>query len=165
MPTDEVADRFDDLVGELVYSMLVVTARHEDTRAGCLVGFTTQVSIDPVRYLVCLSTSNRTYRLAEKSDQLAVHVVPADRLDLAELFGGETGDDIDKFAHVPWEEGPAGLPLLADCPRRFVGRVRERVPFGDHVGYLLDPLFVETATSYAPLTSPRALAVDAGKEA
>ena len=45
-------DGLDTFVGGLDYPMYVVTTRVGDDRAGCLVGFTTQTSIDPQRFLV-----------------------------------------------------------------------------------------------------------------
>ena len=96
----------------------IVTACHGDRRDGCLVGFATQASMKPARMLVCLSTANLTYRIAVSSPRLAVHLVPADRHDLALLFGGETGDDTDKLSDVAWTAGPGGVPLLDDCPRQ-----------------------------------------------
>ena len=115
-------DTFDALMGELDYPMFIVTVAHGGERSGCLVGFATQCSIDPPRFLVCLSKANHTYRVARHAELLAVHFVPADAEPLAELFGGETGDRVDKFARCEWHPGPGGVPLLADCPNRFVGR-------------------------------------------
>src|SRR4051794_6670774 len=97
---------FDDLMGTLDYPMLIATAREADSLAGCLVGFATQASIDPSRFLVCLSDKNRTYRVARRARHLGVHLVPAHAARLAELFGGETGDEVDKFARCSWHEGP-----------------------------------------------------------
>ena len=136
-------DRFDAFVDGLDYPMFVVTAANAAERAGCLVGFGTQASIEPPRMLVCLSVANRTYRVARHTDLLAVHLLDPARRDLAELFGGTTGDDVDKFARCRWTRGPEGVPLLEDCPRRFVGRIVDRHGLGDHVGFLLDPLRVE----------------------
>ena len=96
---------FNALVSELDYPMFVVTTAAGGERAGCLVGFATQSSIDPPRFLVCLSKQNRTYRVARDADLLAVHSLPADATDLAELFGGETGDRVDKFAQCDWRPG------------------------------------------------------------
>ncbi|RAY16122.1 oxidoreductase [Actinomadura craniellae] len=145
------ADRF---VDGFDYPMFVVTAADPGTgeRAGCLVGFTTQTSIDPFRYLVCLSTRNRTFRIAAAAPVLAVHAPARDQTDLAELFGGETGDEIDKFARCAWQPGPHGVPLLTDCPRRLVGEIRARVDLGDHHGFLLAPVEVWTGAGTAPLT-------------
>ena len=35
-----------------------------------------------------------------------VHFVPEEAEDLAELFGGETGDEVDKFERCAWRPGP-----------------------------------------------------------
>ncbi len=94
----------------------IVTACHGDRGDGCLVGFATQASMKPARMLVCLSTADLTYRIAVSSRGLAVHLVSADRHDLAVLFGGETGDDTDKLSDVAWTAGPGGLPCSSIAP-------------------------------------------------
>jgi len=99
MPSD-----FDALVGDLEYPMFIVTARAGDEPLGCLIGFATQLSIDPPRFLIGLSHKNRTFRRGGDSDVFGVHAVPDDAAELAELFGGETGDEVDKFARVAWHE-------------------------------------------------------------
>jgi flavin reductase (DIM6/NTAB) family NADH-FMN oxidoreductase RutF len=137
---DHAVNEFESLVGRLDYPMWLVTTVARDELAGCLVGFTTQTSIDPGRFLVCISDKNRTYRVAREADAMAVHLVPADRRDLAELFGGETADDADKFTGTDWHEGPHGLPLIDGCPTWFAGRILDRLRLGDHVGFLLEPL-------------------------
>ena len=131
---------FERLVARLDPPMFVVTAAHDGRRAGCMVGFTTQASIDPPRMLVCLSVKNYTYRVAVGAELLAVHVLSSDEGPLARLFGGETGDEVDKFGRVEWTPGPGGVPLLEECERRFVGKVLGRFELGDHTGFLLDPI-------------------------
>jgi flavin reductase (DIM6/NTAB) family NADH-FMN oxidoreductase RutF len=122
--------------------MYVVTAADPDTgeRAGCLVGFATQCSINPFRFLVCVSHANHTHRVAGRSRMLALHALSAGQHALAALFGELTGDEVDKFARCRWTSGPEGMPLLDECPRRLVGRVLDRFDLGDHSGYLLDPV-------------------------
>jgi flavin reductase (DIM6/NTAB) family NADH-FMN oxidoreductase RutF len=136
---EDAGQAFNGLMGELDYSMLIVTAAAHGQRAGCLVGFATQCSVDPSRYLVCLSEKNRTLRVATHSDALIVHFPGADQVALVELFGAETGDEVDKFARCSWHEGPRGIPLLEDCQRWFAGTIVDRVPLGDHVGFVLTP--------------------------
>jgi flavin reductase (DIM6/NTAB) family NADH-FMN oxidoreductase RutF len=155
---------FDDLVSELDYPMFIVTTAAGGERSGCLVGFATQASIDPSRFLVCLSVKNHTYRVARAATHLAVHFVPADREDLAELFGGETGDEVDKFARTEWHEGPGGVPLVDGCANRFAGLILERLDFGDHVGHLLEPVAVEYGTQGAEFTFHRARQIHPGHE-
>jgi flavin reductase (DIM6/NTAB) family NADH-FMN oxidoreductase RutF len=95
---------FDAFVAGLDYPMFVVTTAHDGERAGCLVGFTTQVSLHPPR-------------------------------------------------------------LLEDCPRRMVGRVLLRQEYGDHVGYLLEPLSMHGTGATAALGFEQAEDTDAGHPA
>jgi len=130
---------FLELAGSLDYPLFIVTAAKDDRREGCVIGFATQSSFDPPRFLACLSRENRTYRLALIADALAVHLIPRERADLAKLFGGQTGDDIDKFERCAWHAGPRGLPILDDCPSWFAGTIEAHLNLGDHVGFLLEP--------------------------
>jgi flavin reductase (DIM6/NTAB) family NADH-FMN oxidoreductase RutF len=140
--SDAAVDRFHGLMAVFDGTMLIVTTvAPGGERSGCLVGFATQCSIDPARFLVGLSVENHTYRAVEAgAERLGVHLVPAGRLDLARRFGGTTGDETDKFAAVAWREGPGGVPLVEGCPDWFVGRIEERVALGDHVGFILSVL-------------------------
>ena len=131
-------DDFQTLLSAMDYPMFVVTCCDGDDRAGCLVGFATQCSIDPPLFLVCISQTNRTERIARQAGFLAVHLLSPGEGPVARLFGSETGDEVDKFEQCRWEAGPGGAPLLAECPNRFVGRVVDRRETGDHVGYVLE---------------------------
>lgn len=129
-------DPFTDVVDVPMY---VVTAAADGARAGCLVGFASQCSIDPPRFLVWLSTANHTFRVARRAAYLTVHVLERDQRELAELFGGRTGDQVDKFALTGWRPGRDGSPVLAQVRTWFTGRVERCVEGGDHMGFLLSP--------------------------
>ena len=131
------------LAGALNYPVFIVTAADGDEREGCVIGFASQTSFQPARFLACLSRANRTYRFARDTGELAVHLVPREQKGLVDLFGGETGDEVDKFARCEWRPGPRGLPILAGCPSWFAGEILERIDLGDHVGHLLAPFEVE----------------------
>ncbi|MFC9819925.1 flavin reductase family protein [Streptomyces erythrochromogenes] len=134
-------DTFTDL---LDYPMYVVTAAAGDRRAGCLVGFASQCSIDPPRFMVWLSKANHTYTVARTASHLAVHTLRDDQRRTAALFGGRTGDDTDKFEHLAWRRSPhAPAPILEDAAAWFLGRIEGHTDGGDHVGFLLAP--VETS--------------------
>ena len=138
-PNDEVGSSFDAVVEAMNNAIILVTTRAEPgDRSGCLVGFATQCSINPRRYLVCISNKNHTCAVARRAEHLAVHVIPRAAMDLARLFGEETGDEVDKFARCEWSEGPFGVPVLAGASGWFVGRIAERVELGDHIGHVLD---------------------------
>jgi flavin reductase (DIM6/NTAB) family NADH-FMN oxidoreductase RutF len=131
----------DAFIGRLDPEMYVVTAVAGGERAGCLVGFASQTSIEPVRFMVWLSKRNRTCHVARSADRLAVHLLGRHQRALAELFGGETGDDTDKFARTGWDPGPDGTAVLREPVAWCVGAVERRVDGGDHVGHLLTPLW------------------------
>lgn len=133
---------FSDLVGDLEYPMMIVTAAAGGEKAGCLVGFATQCSIEPPLFAVWLSRRNHTFRVAQDAEVLAVHFPSSADAPLAALFGGETSDEVDKFARCRWREGVGQAPVLEDCVRWFIGRVIARIPTEDHVGFLLEPLEV-----------------------
>ncbi|NJC65257.1 flavin reductase [Planosporangium flavigriseum] len=147
--------------------MFIVTAVHRQTgaRAGCLVGFTTQCSLEPDRFLVCLSQNNHTYRVAMHAEVLAVHGLDPAQRELAALFGAQTGDEVDKFARCSWRSGPSGVPILSDCPRHFVGEVLDRFPLGNHTGFLLRPQDAEGDSARSPLMFSQVSDLDAGHPA
>lgn len=148
-----MTEAFEKLVSLLNYPMFVVTTRAGDESAGCLVGFASQVSIHPHRFLVGLSKRNHTYRVAEAADHLAVHLLERRHCELARLFGSETGDSVDKFARCAWHSGPAGLPILDDAAGWFVGSVLNRYDVGDHVGFLLEPVAGDAPEKFEQLVT------------
>lgn len=132
------------LVSHLDHPMFIVTVATDQQRAGCLVGFATQCSQHPPRWYVGISKLNHTYDVAATASLAVVHALGADNVALARLFGEQTGDDIDKFAHCAWRPGPDGrTPVLDGCPRWFAGEVVDRVEPGDHLGLVLAPFTAE----------------------
>ena len=119
--------------------MVIVTAAAPDgRRSGCLVGFWTQCSIRPPRVLACISKANHTLPVATAAPVLAVHWLADDDQRLAELFGGETGDEVDKFEHCSWQPGPEGVPVLDGVKGWIAGPIVGRFEVGDHVAFVLD---------------------------
>jgi flavin reductase (DIM6/NTAB) family NADH-FMN oxidoreductase RutF len=124
--------------------MFIVTALGRDgERAGCLIGFATQCSVKPPRFLACVSKENRTFDVVNKAENLVVHFLGSAQRPLAELFGGETGDEVDKFSLCEWSPGPGGVPVLDGVPGWFAGRVLDRHDLGDHIGLRLEPIEAE----------------------
>jgi flavin reductase (DIM6/NTAB) family NADH-FMN oxidoreductase RutF len=160
-----VDDRaFQSLMVRLDYPMFIVTTAGGGERDGCLLAFATQTSIHPPRFLACISDKNRTYRVAQRAETLVVHLVPEHGRGLAELFGGQTGDDVDKFERCEWHEGPGGVPVLDGCPTWFAGRILERIPLGDHTGHLVEP-FGGNDAGDRPLGFAQAKEIHPGHEA
>ena len=131
-----VTGKLSSITGTLDWPMIVATTAAGDDVAGCLVGFHTQSSIDPECWLVCISKVNHTYPVVRRARTLVAHFLRADQLELARIFGTETGDVVDKFAQCPWHRGPDGVPVLDGCDW-IAGPIVGRFDLGDHEGQLV----------------------------
>jgi flavin reductase (DIM6/NTAB) family NADH-FMN oxidoreductase RutF len=134
----DATNAFEAIMADVEPPSYVVTAADGDDRVGCLVGFATQCSIEPPRFGVWLSKLNRTYRVARSSSTLLVHVLREGDGDLAQRFGGETSDEVEKFAGIDWSPGPDGCPVVERLDW-FAGAVMDRLDTGDHVAFVLAP--------------------------
>ena len=134
----EAAEGLATFLDRVDYPLYVITARSADGEmSGCLAGFVTQCSIDPPNFLVCVSKTNHTLGVAERSSGMGLHLLGEDQLDLARLFGEETGDLVDKFTSVDWRLGSTGAPLLVDTAVSMEGDVLGHFSVGDHEAFLL----------------------------
>ncbi len=137
----EVPDEtFEEFMTMLDLPAFVVTTQAAGQPAGCLVGFATQTGVTPPRFLVGLAKGSHTFGVASLSQHLAVHVLSRRHRALAELFGCQTGHQLNKFDRCSWRAGPQGMPMLDDAIAWFVGRIVSRFDVGDHVAYLLEPV-------------------------
>jgi flavin reductase (DIM6/NTAB) family NADH-FMN oxidoreductase RutF len=157
------SDPFDAVVSSQDAGLIVVTTAEAGEQAGCLVSFHTQSSIEPHRYCVWLSKANHTYRVALRSSHLAIHFLTSTDLRLAELFGSQTGDHVDKFAGLTVSPGPGGAPVLSDCPHWIVARRTALLDEGgDHVCVVTEPVAAHTSGPFQPLRTSRAAHIAAG---
>jgi flavin reductase (DIM6/NTAB) family NADH-FMN oxidoreductase RutF len=140
-PSTEPADA---ITKSADYPLYVVTASSGDgtgsggdDRGGCIVGFATQSSIEPVQFLVCISKVNSTFAVAERATSLGLHLLGSDQKPVASLFAETTGDTTDKFARVSWSRGATGAPILAECAAWVEGPIIGRFDAGDHEAFLI----------------------------
>lgn len=158
-------DAFGTVMSSLDARLIVVTAAEAHEQAGCLVGFHTQTSIEPQRYCVWLSKANHTYRVGLRSTHLAIHFLTSLDLPLAELFGTQTGDSIDKFAGLGVSPGPGGVPVLQRCPHWLVAKRTALIDEGgDHVCVITEPVAVHTSGPFEPLRLSQAAHLVPGHE-
>ena len=159
-------DVFGKLMSALDPALVVVTTAAAGERAGCLVSFHTQSSMAPHRYCVLLSKANHTYGVALRASHLAIHFLTAGDLPLAELFGGQTGDTVDKFAGLQVTLGPGDVPLLAQCPRWLAARrIAVLDDGGDHVTVLTEPVAGQADGPFTPLRVAEAGHIRPGHDA
>jgi flavin reductase (DIM6/NTAB) family NADH-FMN oxidoreductase RutF len=145
-------DTFAGLMSSLDNPLIVATTAEGHERAGCLVGFHAQSSIDPDRYAVWLSKANYTYRVALRATHLGVHFLTSADLPLAERFGTLTGDTTDKFADLRVSTGAGGVPVLEDVPHWVIlRRIVLLDEGGDHVCVTGEPVAAGSSGPFEPL--------------
>ena len=132
--------------------LAIVTVTSGAERSGCVVGYWARCSIDPPHFLVCISKQNHTFGVAMSAERLALHLIPKASTEIVWLFGSETGDEIDKFAHCEWKPGPGEVPILAACPSYLICHVLDRIDVGDHVALLAAPDHVEVGAEQDAFT-------------
>jgi flavin reductase (DIM6/NTAB) family NADH-FMN oxidoreductase RutF len=154
---------FTDIMSSLDAPLIVVTASDGRERAGCLVGFHVQSSIEPARFCVWLSKANHTYRIALRATHLGIHFLTTGDLALAEHFGTLTGDDGDKFTSVEAHTGVGHVPVLGACANRLIARRTVLVDEGgDHVCMAGEVVSAQSAGPFAPLRLSQASHLEAG---
>jgi flavin reductase (DIM6/NTAB) family NADH-FMN oxidoreductase RutF len=147
-----MSDSFASIVASTDPALIIVTAAAGEERAGCLVEFHSQSSMEPPRYCIWLSKANYTYRVALHATHLAIHFVTSADLALAELFGTQTGDEVDKFAGLPVSRGAGRTPVLDQCPNRMVARRTALLDEGgDHVCMVSEPVEARSDGPFRPL--------------
>ncbi len=144
----------DPLTDRADYSLYVATAKADSGElSGCLVGFVTQCSIRPARFLVCISTANHTYRVIQEAGGIALHLLGGGQTELASLFGEVSGDSADKFERCRWRVGSlTGSPVLVECAAWIEGSILDRFDVGDHQALLVEPLAGGPGTETGTLT-------------
>jgi flavin reductase (DIM6/NTAB) family NADH-FMN oxidoreductase RutF len=154
---------FETLVASADPPLVVLTTVAEDERAGCLVGFHAQSSIEPERYCIWLSKANHTYRVSLRAAHFAVHFLTAEDLALAERFGTRSGEDTDKFEGIDVEPDRFGVPLLTACPNRMsLERIAVLDDGGDHVCLTTRVSSAHTSGEFVPLRVSSANHLDPG---
>jgi flavin reductase (DIM6/NTAB) family NADH-FMN oxidoreductase RutF len=136
-PTDPSTQWAEAITADADYPLYVVTATDGTEMSGCLAGFVTQSSIEPVRFIICISEVNHTFAVARRSRGLALHLLGSDQKPLASLFGQTSGDMVDKFATLAWSTAVTGAPVLTDCAAWIDGSVLEHRTAGDHEAFLV----------------------------
>lgn len=160
---NNLTDTLVDIASALNYPMVVLTTLSGSHPVGCLVGFSSQSSMEPFRYTVFLSVKNHTFDAVSVGSEVCVHFLASNQKDLARLFGEWSDDDIDKFDHCDWTEAPNGAPLIAGVVRWFAGPVVAHDATGDHHGFAVEPRAAQSGPWPGQLDYQRVLDLEAGK--
>ena len=91
------------------------------------------VSLDPPLVGWCVDVRSTRYAEWLAAPGYAVHIMGESQTELVKHFARRGGD---KFADIPWEPGPFGMPLLESALLRLECRMWKQLEAGDHT-YLI----------------------------
>lgn len=118
-------------MGRFATGVCVITSHTGRGPTGLTVNAFASLSLEPLLVIVCFDKTSRTLAAAQESGSVAVNVLAADQLALAERFATK-GSEEEKFSGVAWSE-QAGEPVLDGVVAWFAGPLRELLPGGDHL--------------------------------
>lgn len=123
------------------YDLTVVTTRLGDKINGQTVAWVTQASINPPMVAVGISSERYTYGLLKESKVFAINFLPKSRQDIVDLFGFQTGAEVDKFKDFKYRSAVTRSPILNDAAAFLDCKVVKTCQTGDHelfIGEVVD---------------------------
>jgi flavin reductase (DIM6/NTAB) family NADH-FMN oxidoreductase RutF len=121
-------------------SAAVITV-HGERPMGFTATSLASVSIDPPLLSFGIATTASCWPVMQRAEHFGVHLLGHDQEALAGRFARR---GVDRFAApTQWRPGPFGVPLLGGVLAWAVCRTVARVPAGDHVIVLGEPVAVD----------------------
>jgi flavin reductase (DIM6/NTAB) family NADH-FMN oxidoreductase RutF len=118
---------------QLAAGVTLITAQHEDRRAGMTATAVCSLSAEPPQLLACINRQAETYGIVKASGAFAVNVLASHQHQLAQAFAGVTGIYGDqRFELADWSSLATGSPVLSPCLAAFDCRLVEAVPAATH---------------------------------
>lgn len=121
-----------NVLEKILNGVTVVTSKAGGKINGLTVAWATQVSFQPPLVAVSVGKTRYTHDMIRSSRIFAVNILHEGQVDVARLFGLQSGRNIDKFATIPYETKVTGAPILKDCLAYLDCEVEGAIPVGDH---------------------------------
>ena len=123
---------------QLGYGLYVVTTRNGEKDNGCIVNTVMQVSSQPLLIAVGVHKQSYTCEMIRKSGRLNVNSLSEDTpFEVFELFGYQSGREVDKFEGRPSDRSENGCIVLSHHLKGFLSLVVEReIELGSHILFL-----------------------------
>jgi len=130
-------------LAQFATGVTIVTTRAADgSPAGLTVNSFNSVSLEPPLVLWSLALKASSLEAFRSCRHYAVNVLAATQLEAAKVFADASAD---RFALVPWHNGPFDVPLIDGAVASLIVTNRSQYVEGDHV-----ILIGEVATYEAP---------------
>lgn len=132
---------------------VIVTTAEGVKPYGCLVTFIAPASIEPRRLVVMTSYENLTHEVIERTQKLAINLIPLGEREWLSHWGYQSGRDVDKFADIRWHPGENGCPVLDEAAGHIEGKVIATIDGGDHAIRVITPTAAGLERPEVPILS------------
>lgn len=139
---------------KLSYGLFVLSAREGDKDNGCIINVVNQVTDSPLQIAVAVNKKNYTHDMIVNTGRFNVSVLTEQApLKVFEIFGYQSGRDVDKFANCQVEARTAnGILRLPKYINAYIsGEVQQMVDLGTHT------LFIAQVTEAVQINSDPSL--------
>ncbi|UZF94256.1 flavin reductase family protein [Bosea sp. NBC_00550] len=127
------ATAFRDAMAQVVSAVHVVTTQGPDGRTGLTATAIASVSDSPPTVLACIARTSRTLAAIEASGAFCINTLPADLVELAEIFASRRGIDGEaRFMTARWDTLATGSPVLLDAVSAFDCRLVSTYDIASH---------------------------------
>ncbi|MDR0373264.1 MAG: flavin reductase [Nitrososphaerota archaeon] len=97
----------------LSYGLYIIGAKDGERNVGCIVNTVMQSTAKPVTLTVCINKDNYTNACIKQTRAFAVSILSEKtKGSTFGIFGFSSSRDKDKFAEVPFDLTPTGLPYI-----------------------------------------------------
>ncbi len=120
------------------YGLYLVSAKHQDTKAGYVANTVFQVTSQPPKFGISCNKDNFSAEIIQKSGAFAFSVLgEKSSTGLIGDFGYRSGREIDKFKGVNYFIGESGSPIITDsCLAWFDCKITETFAVGSHLIFI-----------------------------
>jgi flavin reductase (DIM6/NTAB) family NADH-FMN oxidoreductase RutF len=138
----------------------VITAADGEQASGQVATWVTLAGLVPeyLRVTVIISPRNFTFSLIQNSKQFVINLLADHQQEWLPLFGLHSTRDIDKFAGIPIQLTPSGIPILPETCGWAECQIFQEIDVGDRVIYVADILNHQVHENRKPLCRCEALA-------
>jgi flavin reductase (DIM6/NTAB) family NADH-FMN oxidoreductase RutF len=142
---------------EITHGLYIVTSAKEGRINGQCLDALMQVTSQPPRIAISMRKTSLTYEMIQASGLFVVNVLCRDDASCFEKvkhFGLQSGRDIDKFASIPHELSPNGIPIIPGSKAFYECRVicQMTCDLGSHQLFIADVERAGVSTGGEPLT-------------
>lgn len=139
---------------KLSYGVFVLSAVAGEKKSACVINTVMQLSSEPVLLSAAVSKNNYTHDILLAGRKCAVSILSEESsMETIRHFGFQSGNDVNKFEHFPYQAAQNGAPYIVDRTVAYLaGTVKESLDLGTHTLFVIQIEEAELLSKEVPMT-------------